>query len=364
VRKCPYCDSNSYEAKTDVPDQRYVDALLRDLDTEIPLARERPLQSVFIGGGTPSLFSGAAIERLIGGVRTRLTLDDDAEITLEANPGAVEAERFVEFREAGVNRLSIGVQSFRAPQLAVLGRIHDATEAVRAFDLAKRAGFDNINLDLMYGLPGDDLDGALGDLETALELGPTHLSWYQLTLEPNTAFFRHPPPLPAEELIIEIEQRGRERLAAGDFARYEVSAYERPGNRCVHNLNYWQFGDYLGVGAGAHGKLTVPEDGRIERRAKQRNPRTYMLDAGLPAAVTVDSIDSPRTITLEFLMNALRLPEGVPIALYTERTGQPLEAIESPVCEGERRGWLAADEGLLKPTPAGLEALNALLELF
>ena len=364
VRKCPYCDFNSYEAKADLPERRYVDALLRDLDTEIPLARGRPLQSVFIGGGTPSLFSGAAIERIIGGVRVRLALDEDAEITLEANPGAVEAERFVEFREAGVNRLSIGVQSFRVPQLAVLGRIHDAEEAVRAVELARRAGFDNINLDLMYALPGDDVAGALGDLKTALELASSHLSWYQLTLEPNTAFHRRPPPLPDEDVVREIEERGRALLARSDFERYEVSAYARPGHRCVHNLNYWQFGDYLGIGAGAHGKVSDPECGTIERRAKQRNPRTYLEQAGSEGAVATERIDSAEQIALEFLMNALRLPDGVSAACYEERTGRPLAALEDPLREAVRRGWLKADPGRLVPTPAGLLVLNRLLALF
>jgi oxygen-independent coproporphyrinogen-3 oxidase len=364
VRKCPYCDFNSYEAKGDVPDQRYVDALLRDLDAELPLACERPLQSVFIGGGTPSLFSGAAIKRLLDGVRARLPLCDDAEITLEANPGAIEAERFVAFREAGVNRLSIGVQSFRASQLAVLGRIHDTDEAVRAVELAKRAGFDNINLDLMYGLPRDDVAGALGDLETALELGPTHLSWYQLTLEPNTAFHRRPPPLPDEEVVQEIEERGTALLARGDFKRYEVSAYARPGYCCVHNLNYWQFGDYLGIGAGAHGKVSDPERGIIVRCAKQRNPRMYLEQAGSERAVVTERIDSAQQIVLEFLMNALRLPGGVSAACYEERTGRPLAAIENPLREAVRRGWLQADPDRLIPTAAGLLALNRLLALF
>jgi oxygen-independent coproporphyrinogen-3 oxidase len=364
VRKCPYCDFNSYEAKGDLPDERYVAALLRDLDTEIPLARGRPLQSVFIGGGTPSLFSSAAIERLLAGIRDRVALAGDAEITLEANPGAVEAERFAAFRNSGVNRLSIGIQSFRDRQLALLGRVHDAQEALRAVELARRAGFENLNLDLMYGLPGDDSAGAKRDLETAIELAPTHLSWYQLTLEPNTAFHRRPPPLPDEELVGEIEESGRALLARDGYERYEVSAYARPGHRCVHNLNYWRFGDYLGIGAGAHGKVTVPEEGAIERRAKQRNPRTYVEQAGAERAVTVERIESPQQIALEFLMNALRLPDGVSAASYEERTGRPLSAIEQPLREAVRRGWLETDPGSLKTTASGLQGLNALLALF
>jgi oxygen-independent coproporphyrinogen-3 oxidase len=347
-----------------VPDGDYVDALFRDLETEVPSIRGRPLQSIFIGGGTPSLFSGASIARLLTGIRSRVPLTADAEITLEANPGAVEAERFAEFREAGVNRLSIGVQSFRNRQLATLGRIHDADEAVRAVGLARRAGFENINLDLMYALPGDDVDGALGDLEAAIDLAPAHLSWYQLTLEPNTAFHRRPPELPAEERVIEIEQRGRALLAQRGYRRYEISAYEQAGRRCAHNLNYWQFGDYLGIGAGAHGKLTLPAEGAIVRRAKTRNPRTYMDRAGSTNAAVAEHIDSPQQIVLEFLMNALRLADGVSVACFEDRTGQPARSIETPLNEAVRRGWMSADAACLKPTAGGLQVLNAVLALF
>jgi oxygen-independent coproporphyrinogen-3 oxidase len=363
VRKCPYCDFNSYEARGEVPDRDYVDALLRDLDAEAELACARSVQSIFIGGGTPSLFSGAAIRRLIDGIRARIAVAADAELTLEANPGSVEAGRFAVFREAGINRLSIGVQSFRDPQLAVLGRVHDGAEAVLAFQTARRAGFDNVNLDLMYGLPGDDLAGALADLERATELGPAHLSWYQLTLEPNTAFHRRPPALPAEDAVIEIEERGRSLLAAQGYGRYEVSAYAAPGRRCVHNLNYWQFGDYLGIGAGAHGKITLPGERAIARRAKLRNPRTYMEQAGSAAAATLERIDAEQ-LTVEFMMNALRLADGVSAACYPERTGQPIDAIAAPVGDAVRRGWMSADAGVLKATPAGLHVLNSLLALF
>jgi oxygen-independent coproporphyrinogen-3 oxidase len=364
LRKCPYCDFNSYEARSALPEQGYVDALLRDLDAEATAAVDRPMGSIFIGGGTPSLFSGAAIERLLDGIRTRVALAENVEISLEANPGAVEAGRFEEFRSAGINRLSIGIQSFRDEPLRRLGRVHGAAEAARAVELARRAGFDNINIDLMYGLPGDDLRGALSDLETAVDLGPAHLSWYQLTLEPGTAFHRRPPQLPAEEEILEIEQSGRAMLAQRGYRRYEISAYERPGYRCAHNLNYWQFGDYLGIGAGAHGKITLPAEAAIERRTKQRNPRTYVELAGSVDAATVERIDVPGEIVLEFMMNALRLPEGVTIACYEERTGQPFSAIEKPAEEARRRGWLAADPAMLRPTAAGLQVLNALLALF
>jgi oxygen-independent coproporphyrinogen-3 oxidase len=364
VRKCPYCDFNSYESKGNLPDSGYVDALFRDLEAEIPLAYDRPLHSIFIGGGTPSLFSGTAIRRLINGIRSRMPMIADVEISLEANPGAVEAEKFTEFREAGVNRLSMGIQSFRDPQLSALGRIHSAEEAVRAVGLAKSAGFENFNLDLMYALPGDDVDGAVGDLAAAIDLAPSHLSWYQLTLEPNTAFYRRPPVLPADDAVIEMEEHGRDLLHRHGYRRYEVSAYEQPGHRCTHNMNYWQFGDYLGIGAGAHGKTTTPHEGSILRRAKQRNPRMYMEQAGSTSAVTVERIDSSQQVVLEFMMNALRLPEGISVECYVGRTGQPLGAIEEPLQEAVRRGWMAADPGVLQPTASGLQMLNSLLALF
>jgi oxygen-independent coproporphyrinogen-3 oxidase len=364
IRKCPYCDFNSYEpGKGGFDEAAYVDALLRDLETEVPLAQGRALASVFIGGGTPSLFSGAAIARLLAGVRERLDLAKSVEVTLEANPGAVEATRFTEFRDAGVNRVSIGVQSFRAEQLRRLGRVHGPDEAVRAIDSARAAGFASFNVDLMYALPGDEVEGALSDLHAALEREPPHLSWYQLTLEPNTAFHRKPPPLPAEDLVVEIERRGRELLAARGYRRYEVSAYERAG-RCAHNLNYWRFGDYLGVGAGAHGKVTLLGDGAIERRAKARNPRTYQSAAGTAAAVAVERIHDAGQVAVEFLMNALRLRDGVPVALFEERAGQPVGAIEKPLHEARARGWLADEPGVLRPTVSGFELLNRLLGLF
>jgi len=365
VRKCPYCDFNSYEAGPAGFDEGgYVAALLRDLDSELALAQGRELASVFIGGGTPSLFSGPAIARLLAGIRERLPLAEAVEVTLEANPGAAEARRFAEYRDAGVNRVSIGVQSLRSKQLARLGRVHGPAEAEYAIELARVAGFTSFNVDLMYALPEDDVDGALADLAAAVAHEPPHLSWYQLTLEPNTAFERKPPPLPAEELVLETERRGRELLAAHDYARYEVSAYARAGQRCMHNLNYWQFGDYLGIGAGAHGKVTLPRDGVIERRAKTRNPRTYVSTAGTARAVAVERIADAHQIAVEFLMNALRLPGGVPVALFEQRAGQELAAIERPLREARARGWLADEPGVLRPSAAGLEVLNRLLALF
>ncbi|MEO8465077.1 MAG: radical SAM family heme chaperone HemW [Gammaproteobacteria bacterium] len=364
VRKCPYCDFNSYEARGPLADIEYVDAVLRDLRSELPNVQGRQVQTIFIGGGTPSLFSAAAIERLLSGIGADLTLARGAEITLEANPGAVDAARFAAFRAAGVNRLSIGIQSLRDDQLRTLGRVHDGDEARRAIELARTAGFANINLDFMYALPNDSVAGALADLEEAIELAPQHLSWYQLTLEPNTAFERRPPALPADDLVAEIESHGRALLAAAGFIRYEISAYSRAGHACAHNLNYWQFGDYLGVGAGAHGKITLPAIPAIERRAKTRNPRTYLETAGAAKACDSQRLAEPRAIAVEFLLNALRVLEGVPQEWFTERTGLLLEAIAAPRREAVERGWLVDEPARLRATPAGREVLNRLLELF
>jgi oxygen-independent coproporphyrinogen-3 oxidase len=364
VRKCPYCDFNSHEKTGALPEQDYVDALLRDLDSELASVHGRALISIFFGGGTPSLFSGAAITRLLTGIRTRLPLAVDAEITLEANPGTAEAEHFAAYRAAGVNRLSIGVQSFRDEQLHALGRIHNTAEVERAWQMARAASFDNINLDLMYALPGEqDATGALADLDRALDYQPEHLSWYQLTLEPNTAFHRKPPALPDEDMVLAIEEQGRPQLAAAGYTHYEVSAYARAGRPSRHNLNYWQFGDYLGIGAGAHGKLTVA-DGVIIRRAKQRSPRSYMKLAGTFAAVTEERIIHPAQIISEFMMNALRLCDGVPMDLFEERTGLPLSVIQREVERAQRDDLLGRDDLLLRPTPHGQRYLNDLIARF
>jgi oxygen-independent coproporphyrinogen-3 oxidase len=364
VRKCPYCDFNSYEARGSVPDQEYVDALLRDLRGEIPFVQGRQVVTVFLGGGTPSLFSGPAIARLLAGVRAELALAADVEITLEANPGAVDAARFAAFREAGVNRLSIGIQSFRAEQLRTLGRVHDAAAAQAAVATARAVGFDNVNVDLMYGLPNDDVPGALADLEKALELETEHVSWYQLTLEPNTAFERRPPPLPGDDVVSRTEEQGRALLAAHEFGRYEISAYARAARRCEHNLNYWRFGDYLGIGAGAHGKVTLQEAGEIVRRAKTRNPRTFIHAAGTAESVTQEGFTAAKQAALEFLMNALRLLEGTPERLFVERAGLPADAIAGPRAAAIACGWLEAESSALRATPRGLDRLNRLLELF
>ncbi len=364
VRKCPYCDFNSYEARGSVPDEEYVDALLRDLRSELPFVQGRPLATVFLGGGTPSLFSGAAIARLLAGVRAELAVAPDVEITVEANPGAVDAARFAAFRDAGVNRLSIGIQSFRPAQLRALGRVHDGAQACEAVATARAVGFDNVNVDLMYGLPNDDVAGSLADLERALELDAAHVSWYQLTLEPNTAFERRPPPLPGDDVVTRTEEQGRALLAAHGYGRYEISAYARPARRCEHNVNYWQFGDYLGVGAGAHGKITLPHAGEIVRRAKTRNPRTFGERAGTAEAVIQERVATEQQAALEFLMNALRLLDGTPDALFSARTGQPAATIAAPRAVAIARGWLSAEPAMLRATSTGLDGLNRLLELF
>jgi oxygen-independent coproporphyrinogen-3 oxidase len=364
VRKCPYCDFNSYEARGALPDLEYVAALLRDLRRELPLVQGRAIETIFLGGGTPSLFSGVAIASLLDGLRAEAPIAAGAEITLEANPGAVDVARFAAFREAGINRLSIGIQSFRNEQLRALGRVHDSAQAEAAVAAARAAGFTNVNLDLMYGLPGDDVGGALADLERAVGLAPEHVSWYQLTLEPNTAFERRPPPLPDDDVVASIEEHGRSLLAAHGYIRYEISAYARPGRRCLHNLNYWQFADYVGVGAGAHGKLTLLEAGEIARRAKTRNPRTYLQRAGRADAVGEERIDSRAQAALEFLMNALRLLDGTPIEMFETRAGQPAAAIGAARAEATARGWLGAEPDRLRATASGLQRLNRVLELF
>ncbi len=364
IRKCPYCDFNSYEARGALPDDAYVDALLRDLRAELPLVQGRRIETIFIGGGTPSLFSGAAVARLLDGLRAELEVPSDVEVTLEANPGAVDTARFAAFREAGVTRLSIGIQSFRDDRLLALGRVHGAKEAESAATAAYAAGFENVNLDLMYSLPNDDVAGALTDLERALALEPAHLSWYQLTIEPNTAFHQRPPVLPDDDVVARTEERGRALLAAHGLERYEISASARVGRRCRHNLNYWQFGDYLGLGAGAHGKITLPGDGVIARRAKVRNPRTYLTRAGALDAATEERVVSRQQTALELLMNALRVVDGMSAAVFEARAGQPVSEIAAPRTQAIARGWLSADPASLRATPAGLQQLNRLLELF
>ncbi|MDS4021159.1 MAG: radical SAM family heme chaperone HemW [Candidatus Competibacter sp.] len=364
ARKCPYCDFNSHEARGPVPESAYVDALLADLEQDLPRVWGRRIDSVFIGGGTPSLFSVEALQRLLSGLRARLPLRPDLEITLEANPGTVERGRFAEFREIGISRLSVGVQSFDDDRLRRLGRIHDRRDAFAAAEAAHAAGLDNFNLDLMFGLPGQTVEQALADIANAIALQPAHVSYYQLTIEPNTRFHRSPPVLPDEETSDAIQERARAELARQGYERYEISAYARDGRRCRHNLNYWEFGDYLGIGAGAHGKLTDPVAGRIHRPWKLKHPRDYLARAGTPAGVGEDAPIHQTDLPVEFLMNALRLVDGVPANLFAERTGLPLDALEPTLSRARARGLMERDAERLQATELGLRFLNDLLQLF
>lgn len=364
VRKCPYCDFNSHRLRGDLPETDYVDALLTDLDADLPLAAGRPLESVFIGGGTPSLFSPEAIAHLLAGVRERLHLPAEAEITLEANPGTVERERFRGFRAAGVNRLSIGVQSFDDAHLRVLGRIHDAADAIRAVEAARAAGFENVNLDLMYGLPEQSLEQSLADLRTAIDLAPTHISHYQLTLEPDTLFYKQPPPLPDDDATWAMQQDCQALLAAHGYDQYEISAYARPGRRCAHNLNYWTFGDYLGIGAGAHGKLTDITAGRVMRRWKHKNPRVFLKHAGEARSVDGQKDVPEADLVLEFALNALRLREGIALELFRQRTGLPMTALRPGLDQARARDWLIVHNNILTTTETGRLFLNEVLQLF
>ncbi|HEX6692653.1 MAG TPA: radical SAM family heme chaperone HemW, partial [Burkholderiales bacterium] len=344
VRKCPYCDFNSHERNGALPEKAYVDALLRDLEQMLPQVWGRRLTSVFIGGGTPSLFAPESIDTLLAGVRARLTLEPGAEVTLEANPGTVEAARFRGFRDAGVNRISVGVQSFDDAMLRALGRIHGANEARRAVEAAL-AAFDTVNLDLMYGLPGQTLAMARADIEAGLATGVPHLSAYQLTIEPNTVFFSKPPKLPEHDLCADMQVMVEELLDEKKFEHYETSAFAKPGHRCKHNLNYWEFGDYLGIGAGAHGKVSFPD--RITRHSRMKQPREYLAATNtLAEEQTIAATEVP----FEFMLNALRLPYGFSADLFQERTGLPLSAIARPLQVAEEKGLIERDLKRIRPT--------------
>ncbi len=370
IRKCPYCDFNSHESgRAALPEADYGTALLRDLDTEIGIlaasdtASQREICSVFIGGGTPSLLSGEFYARLFDEIRRRVDIADDAEVTLEANPGTGEQADFKGFRRAGINRLSIGVQSFDNDALQMLGRIHDADAARATFNAVREAGFDNINLDLMYGLQGQDTRSAIKDIEHALLLSPEHISWYQLTIEPNTAFYSQPPLLPGDDQLAEIEAAGCSLLQENGYTRYEISAYAKPGRQSMHNLNYWRFGDYLGIGAGAHGKLT-PGD-RVVRRHKIRQPKSYMHNANqLAGEKVIDREEMP----LEFMLNALRLTDGFELQLFRERTGLSIATVEDRLHELVRENLLrevaGGDNARIAPTERGLLFHNELVARF
>ncbi len=357
VRKCPYCDFNSHEKRDALPEREYVEALVADLEGMLPAVWGRRVVSVFIGGGTPSLFAPESIDALLAAVRARVPLEPEAEITLEANPGTAEAGRFRGYRAAGVNRLSLGIQSFDDVKLKVLGRIHSAAEARGAIEMAQ-AVFDNVNLDIMYGLPEQTLEEARADARTALAFGTTHFSAYQLTLEPNTVFYRKPPPLPAHDACADMQLAVEAEAAAAGFEHYETSAFARPGRRCRHNLNYWEFGDYLGIGAGAHGKLSFADHVTRHERAKQ--PREYMAQAGSALEKPI----TPRELPFEFMLNALRLVQGVPTARFEERTGLPLAVVARKLAAAEEKGLLENDPARIRPTRQGRLFLNELLQLF
>ncbi|MEK6307626.1 MAG: radical SAM family heme chaperone HemW [Pantoea dispersa] len=359
VQKCPYCDFNSHALKGEVPHSEYVQHLLNDLDQDLPLTAGREVRTIFIGGGTPSLLSSEAMQQLMDGVRARLPLAADAEITMEANPGTVEADRFSGYQRAGINRISIGVQSFSPQKLTRLGRIHGPDEAVRAAQLAAGLGLRSFNLDLMHGLPDQSLEEALDDLRQAIALNPPHLSWYQLTIEPNTLFGSRPPVLPDDDALWDIFEQGHQLLSAAGYQQYETSAYAKPGYRCEHNLNYWRFGDYLGIGCGAHGKLTQP-DGRIVRTVKTRHPRGFMKGNYLDKQHDVPDEDKP----FEFFMNRFRLLEAAPRADFQRYTGLDEAVIRPHIDAAIAAGYVQEQPEHWQITEKGKLFLNSLLELF
>lgn len=363
-KKCPYCDFNSYQAEAEIPEQAYVDALLNDLEQDLPLVWGRGIDSIFIGGGTPSLFSAAAIERLFSGLRALLNFAPAIEITLESNPGSADAENYAGYRAAGVNRLSIGIQSFDDGQLTKLGRVHDAAQALRAFASARAAGFDNINLDLMFALPGQSLAQAEADLAQAIDLQPEHISHYQLTIEPNTLFHsKQPADLPDNDLCAEQQILCQALLQRHGYSQYEVSAWCRDGRESQHNLNYWHFGDYLGIGAGAHGKITLAGENRVLRRVRQRQPRAYLEQAGRNSIASETELEDA-DLGFEFMLNALRLRQGFETSLFHENTGLPLNLVLSQLETARSKGLIEFDGARIRPTELGFSHLNDLQVLF
>ena len=378
VRKCPYCDFNSHQvpdknSKQELPENEYVDALIKDLQTDLHWVQGRKIQTIFIGGGTPSLFSVDAYKRLFAEIQTLVEFADDIEITMEANPGTFEAEKFAGYRQVGINRLSIGIQSFSDHQLKHLGRIHDGQQAKKAILMAKDAGFDNFNLDLMHGLPDQNLQQALDDISQAMELGPTHMSWYQLTIEPNTEYFKYPPKLPEDEILWDIQEAGQKLLADHGYQQYEISAYAQAGKQARHNLNYWQFGDYLGIGAGAHGKITdlaSPSENLLAspvlRSWKTRLPKDYLSAARQVDKSFLAGKESilNEDLALEFLMNALRLQQGFDVSLFANRTGIAFKTLEKGLQAAQQQGLLELNDHQLKTSQRGQFFLNEILELF
>lgn len=380
VRKCPYCDFNSHEQKGELPEDDYIDALLDDFRHDLPYVQKRAINTIFIGGGTPSLLSARAYDRLLNGLQAMATFASDIEITLEANPGTAEREKFADYHSAGINRLSLGIQSFDPQQLQQLGRIHNEHDAVRAIEYAHMAGFSRLNLDIMYGLQAQSLTSAMSDLQQAIDAAPEHISWYQLTIEPNTVFFKHPPPLPPEDTLIDIQDSGLTLLADNGFNRYEISAFARTGGQSRHNLNYWRFGDYLGIGAGAHGKITQRSRQRILRMHKRRQPGHYLQAAALvkkqaqnqqagnllnryPYLADAGPIETDQ-LPLEFLLNALRLRDGFTREQFEQRTGLAFSEIAKQVESLQQRQLLQVDGNRISTTDTGYQFLNSVLEAF
>ncbi|GAA0554901.1 radical SAM family heme chaperone HemW [Rheinheimera aquimaris] len=362
IQKCPYCDFNSHAVKQGIPEQEYIAHLLADLQQDLPLVNGREISSIFIGGGTPSVFSAAGIGQILAGVKRRIACTADMEVTMEANPGTVEAERFAGYVAAGVTRFSIGVQSFQSAQLTALGRIHDSDEAIAAAKLAKALPLNSFNLDLMHGLPQQNVAGALADLQQAIDLAPPHLSWYQLTIEPNTAFASRPPVLPPDDTLWDIQQQGLALLQQHGYQQYEISAYAKAGQQCQHNLNYWRYGDYLGIGCGAHGKITLPSRNSILRTVKIKHPKGYMdISRGyMDSRQQVEPEDRP----FEFFMNRFRLLEPCPIDDFTALTGLPLSTISAAIDEAEQKQLITVTASHWQITDKGARYLNDLLTLF
>ncbi len=359
-RKCPYCDFNSHLTEA-LPEDKYIDALLRDLHADLHFVQGRPIETLFIGGGTPSLFSARSIQRLMQGIGECTELSSTLEATMEANPGSAEAEKFAGFRDAGINRLSLGVQSFQDEQLQALGRVHSADEAHTAIEMVRTAGFENFNIDLMHGLPGQSAENAAADLATALRYAPQHLSWYQLTIEPNTVFYKHPPVLPVEDRLADIQDDGEALLAGALYKQYEVSAYALPGRGCLHNLNYWSFGDYLGIGAGAHSKVSSP-DGCISRYAKRRQPDEYLSTDN--HFVASSRLLKQGEVCGEFMLNALRLNAGFTLAHFSNRTGLSPQSIQEKLIELEARNLLEVANGRVRTSNLGRRFLDSVVAEF
>ena len=362
VRKCPYCDFNSHEARHKIPEDLYIAALLRDLHDQLSEMPKRPLVSIFFGGGTPSLFSPSAIEKILVGVQDALPFDSKIEITLEANPGTMDEKNFHGFYQAGINRLSIGIQSLQNEKLKTLGRIHNREHALRAIDIAIKAGFNNFNLDFMHGLPNQSIEDALADLRDALSFSPPHLSWYQLTIEQNTFFHHQPPVLPEDDILFEIQEQGKMEIFKKNLMQYEISAYAQSGHECIHNKNYWEFGDYLGIGAGAHSKVTDLDTHQIFRYSQLKNPMDYLMPEKKLKTTIIES--SKADICFEFMLNALRLIKGVPAQLFTERTGLHINTLEPALRLAKEKKLLVNHSNQLRTTKLGQRFLNDVVSLF